>query len=165
MMLDPETLTVHLGSAPDGSTTLRSSVTLQGTELEGDFDIVTLRQEADLELEILIRDPTAVIRGRVRASLGIACARCLDEFQIDVDGAFVRTFTWAPLPGGDDGDGEVEAIGSRRDTVSILDGVREAIILSVPRMPLCSEGCRGLCSSCGANLNREECEHRGADRS
>ena len=36
----------------------------------------------------------------------------------------------------------------------------EHVHLGVPMKPLCSEGCRGLCASCGKNLNTETCECR-----
>jgi uncharacterized protein len=39
--------------------------------------------------------------------------------------------------------------------------VREQIVLALPPYPVCGEGCKGLCSVCGANLNEGEC---GCDR-
>lgn len=158
-MLDPETMTLHLGSTPEGSTSVDCHVRLEATDLAGSFDIVSVSPEGRLTLEVLVRDTTAVVRGRLAASVTVSCARCLEEFPVEVDESFVRTFSWAAA--GDD-DPEVEFIPSRRHPVSVLDGVREAIILSVPRMPLCDEGCRGLCPSCGANLNREDCRHTRA---
>jgi uncharacterized protein len=35
--------------------------------------------------------------------------------------------------------------------------LREQLILSVPFAPVCSEECRGLCPSCGADRNLETC--------
>jgi uncharacterized protein len=35
--------------------------------------------------------------------------------------------------------------------------IAEQVILALPTQPLCAESCRGLCASCGANLNRESC--------
>ncbi len=43
-----------------------------------------------------------------------------------------------------------------------LDGVfREQVLLALPEYPVCQEGCKGLCSVCGKNLNEGEC---GCDR-
>ena len=40
-----------------------------------------------------------------------------------------------------------------------IDGlVREAVLLSLPLKPLCSEGCPGLCPICGVDLNKSHCE-------
>jgi uncharacterized protein len=35
--------------------------------------------------------------------------------------------------------------------------VRDAILLELPMAPLCSESCRGLCPTCGADLNEDDC--------
>jgi uncharacterized protein len=39
--------------------------------------------------------------------------------------------------------------------------VREQLLLALPSYPVCQEGCKGLCSVCGANLNERDC---GCDR-
>ena len=39
--------------------------------------------------------------------------------------------------------------------------LREQVLLSLPEYPVCQEGCKGLCSVCGKNLNEGEC---GCDR-
>jgi uncharacterized protein len=39
--------------------------------------------------------------------------------------------------------------------------LREQVLLALPGYPVCAEGCKGLCSACGANLNEREC---GCDR-
>ena len=36
--------------------------------------------------------------------------------------------------------------------------LREELILRVPDYVVCSESCRGLCPSCGVNLNETTCE-------
>ena len=41
--------------------------------------------------------------------------------------------------------------------IDLLELAREQIILSLPEKPLCDEECKGLCTSCGADLNEETC--------
>ena len=43
------------------------------------------------------------------------------------------------------------------DIIDIGDLVRDIIISAQPTKHLCSEDCKGLCSVCGANLNKTEC--------
>ena len=38
--------------------------------------------------------------------------------------------------------------------------VHEAVVLGTPMIVLCREECRGLCPTCGVNLNRETCACR-----
>jgi len=35
--------------------------------------------------------------------------------------------------------------------------LREQVVLALPGYPVCQEGCKGLCSVCGKNLNEGEC--------
>ena len=42
-------------------------------------------------------------------------------------------------------------------TIDLDELLREEIILSIPSKHLCSENCKGLCVTCGKNLNEGEC--------
>ena len=44
--------------------------------------------------------------------------------------------------------------GSKAD---LTDAVRDALLLELPYRFLCSEDCKGLCPSCGVNLNLGSC--------
>ena len=88
----------------------------------------------------------------------LECSRCLAEYSqtIASDLNFVVDLT---------GGSEVEASGEEGYFVAdpsatsfeIDDPVREAIIVSLPLKPLCSEECKGLCPICGIDLNRSQC--------
>ena len=43
------------------------------------------------------------------------------------------------------------------DELDIAEDVRAELLLALPMNLLCSSGCRGLCPSCGANLNNTQC--------
>jgi uncharacterized protein len=43
------------------------------------------------------------------------------------------------------------------DEIDLGQLMREQFYLSLPMKPLCGEACRGLCPSCGTNLNRGVC--------
>jgi uncharacterized protein len=36
--------------------------------------------------------------------------------------------------------------------------MQEQLYLSLPMKPLCQDACKGLCPSCGTNLNRGACD-------
>ena len=58
-----------------------------------------------------------------------------------------------------------EIAGNDSDDIIIVEDMKldldelvfSEIIISLPMKHLCSEDCRGLCSSCGKNLNEGEC--------
>ena len=39
----------------------------------------------------------------------------------------------------------------------LADVLKEQVLLSLPMKVICQSDCRGLCPTCGANLNHEEC--------
>lgn len=57
------------------------------------------------------------------------------------------------------GEGENGDIIDVRDEKLDIDELAESnIILNLPMKHLCKEGCKGLCPTCGRNLNEGECE-------
>jgi uncharacterized protein len=43
------------------------------------------------------------------------------------------------------------------EDINLSPFIRDQVLLALPMRPLCDEGCRGLCPSCGVNLNHESC--------
>ncbi|MEE9369260.1 MAG: DUF177 domain-containing protein [Pontiella sp.] len=84
-----------------------------------------------------------VVRGALDVNVKLQCARCSDFFSTTVGVSdFLRAY---PAPAG-------------TDDVDITEDLREEILLHVPDFPVCNEGCKGICSQCGANLNKDACE-------
>ncbi len=83
-----------------------------------------------------------LVAGAVSVPLQVACARCGDFFSTTAgDSSFLRDYPLA--------EGQVE--------VDVTPDLREAILLEIPRFPLCRPDCAGLCPHCGKNRNREPC--------
>jgi uncharacterized protein len=99
--------------------------------------------------------------GRLSTVLELACGRCLDDFRSPVDVGFDLLY----LPSSaNTGEGELEIededLGTAfyRDETIYLGGLaREQFYLALPMKPLCAEACRGLCPTCGVNLNTASC--------
>lgn len=101
-----------------------------------------------------------LLRGQLQGRLQLACGRCLEDFTAPVAGNFDLLL----VPGPQSLTEEEELSGPDLDLeyysgdfINLQEILREQIILMVPIKPLCDEACRGLCPSCGANLNRESC--------
>ena len=47
--------------------------------------------------------------------------------------------------------------------VSLSGLLWEEFLLALPVKPLCSTGCKGLCPSCGSNLNTSSCACKGEE--
>jgi uncharacterized protein len=49
-------------------------------------------------------------------------------------------------------------VDSQVSYIDVSEDVREEIILGFPLKVLCGSHCKGLCKTCGANLNNEKCK-------
>jgi uncharacterized protein len=58
----------------------------------------------------------------------------------------------------DEGEADLIIIKDGEHLVDISEVMRQAVMLAIPLKPLCKEECRGLCPSCGVNLNEESCD-------
>jgi DUF177 domain-containing protein len=89
--------------------------------------------------------------GTVSAPWRGACRRC----AVPVDGELVigvrERFVVRPAAEDD------EAYPIVDDALDLAPMARDAIVLELPMAPLCQDGCRGLCSTCGADRNHEDC--------
>jgi len=101
---------------------------------------------------------TIHFQGTVSTSLLTKCHRCLDPVREDLLGDFevmVRRGEHAAEEGDD-----VVTLPLHQHEVDLDPYVHEAVVLGTPMIALCREECRGLCPSCGVNLNRETCACR-----
>ena len=86
-----------------------------------------------------------LVRGEVRQRLQCVCSRCAATFETEaVEPDFVFS-------------AEINTLGEFLD---LTEEAREAIILALPRYPVCREDCQGLCMACGTNLNVAACKCR-----
>jgi uncharacterized protein len=131
--------------------------------------------EAEQEMEVVSATegklffqptPTGIeVTGGIKTALSLHCARCLKEFILPIELEFGECFILmkdAPM------DEDMELLQDDMDVsflpeegIELKDIVEEQIWLNVPMKPLCHDGCKGLCSICGADLNLGEC---GCDR-
>lgn len=144
--------------------------------LAGDRAGYKARSAAHVEARLEKLERRVRLGGRAKAEVTAACSRCLLPVSVDVPVEFEVTLVPADEYAGDEpeqDDGEHGAVGgsfapeeAEEDTyagkVIDLDPiVREQLLLALPGYPVCNEGCKGLCSACGANLNERDC---GCDR-
>lgn len=84
---------------------------------------------------------TLLINGKIGTKANIVCGRCLKEFEQQL---INNNFTL-----------DIDTAG--QDEVDITDNIREEIVITLPLKPLCKKDCKGLCPSCGQDLNIKKC--------
>ncbi len=91
-------------------------------------------------------------------SLGeLICDRCGVEYQRNVKGEVRTLFTTRSIRAGDEEAEDVKALPPGAECIDISQDVLDALVLAIPSKRLCIEACLGLCSRCGADLNKEPC--------
>ena len=89
------------------------------------------------------------------------CSRCLESFPFAIEKKFDFVLTPDPLPTNKNKELTEDEMGLSfysGEDIDLSPYIREQTLLALPLRPLCSEGCRGLCPGCGAELNRPGCE-------
>jgi len=123
-----------------------------------DFDF-----ETPVQSEVKIRKVgrSVLITGEVQTTLRLQCVRCLKEFSYPFSTTFELTLH--PLkeaPGAEEtelGSEEMEASFFEGGEIHLSEIACEQIFLEIPYQPLCQERCKGLCPSCGQDLNLSSC--------
>ncbi len=123
-----------------------------------------------LQIVLALRrlDSLYEMQGEFTTIVKLACCRCLNDFEMPLSAVF--TLIYSPIPVFTDSVGSNEVIeltdqdvelvmfdGNEIDTGSAL---QEQVVLALPYQPLCRQTCKGLCSTCGSDLNVKPCRCR-----
>jgi uncharacterized protein len=87
------------------------------------------------------------------------CRRCLVEVQSAIAGEAHLLFAESETGDDDDPDVFPLIVGRNGSEVDLRPALREQWLLEVPAFVLCRPDCKGLCPTCGANLNQGACSH------
>lgn len=113
------------------------------------------------ELSVRVTRAGSEVRlaGQLRAAVEVDCGRCLAPVSFPVNETF--DLFYVPPIGSDEervlAEEDLVVGFYQGDVIDLDDLVREQIELAIPMTRLCSDRCRGLCQTCGANLNEGPC--------
>jgi uncharacterized protein len=128
----------------------------------GDHESFSVAAPVSLAFDIFKDKRQFRLVGSVETTLELGCDRCLEPFTTPVHADFdLRYQPHATNVG--EGEREIEeddlsTAFYENDQIDLGQLVREQFYLALPMKPLCRADCRGLCPSCGTNLNREACQ-------
>lgn len=126
---------------------------------------LTREAPLDAELRLTRSDRTVTLRGEIHARLQGICDRCNETYHHDVSIPVEQYLIPHARREDRKGAEEVELnaedlnFSTYQPPYLELDPIlREQIVLDEPIQHLCRPDCRGLCPSCGINLNAETCD-------
>ena len=148
-------LKVHLPALARGEVRVEEQIAADAPLWEGTD--VTFAEPVRVDLGARSVGEGVLIRGTARTAVSGHCRRCLTPVRQAVDE--VLDFLFLPPEGEDPEDmgGEVYPLPVRGLDLDISEALREQLLLRIPEYPLCRDECRGLCPSCGTDLNEVEC--------
>ena len=153
--LEQEPLEIHTAIAP-GTIDYASDIRQVGAlPVDGRADLLVEHRGHD-EAVNDIR-----LRATYKGDFEVLCARCVEPVPVPMQGDFDLIFR----PESADAESGERAItvdeteiGYYEESGLLLeDVVREQVLLSLPGRTLCTPDCKGLCPSCGQNLNSAPC--------
>lgn len=136
-----------------------SSIGFSQTIDNCDFVDGIVSGSADAVGEITNHSGLILLKGTVKPSLKVACARCGREFVYSEPIGLDAKIT-DKLANKDEDD----FIIMQDFAIDTEDIVRSALILELPTRYLCKEDCKGLCPKCGIDLNEQNCGCEISDR-
>ena len=120
-----------------------------------------IKPVSEVEVEGLATsdDEIVIIKAHIKCDLELKCSRCLEAFiypvDIDIEERFTMDMSLL------DEDDELSFV--KDDVLDISEVVESSIVSTLPIKRLCREDCKGLCQSCGVNLNKETCSCNNED--
>jgi uncharacterized protein len=131
-------------------------------ELQLEDELTRVVSEAKLEGRASKRLGQIRLRGKINASVEVRCDRCITPVVVPVDADFDATYVPEAVLTTDAEATELQEddltfATYEGDELDIDELAREQILLALPSRHLCREDCKGLCLTCGEDLNTQAC--------
>lgn len=146
---------IHLAQILSGRTSVESiSSTLEiPADILKDYSVeVTEPLDVRGEISMDIQDEVRV-NLLYRVGFVFNCARCLIPVKKSIENTLEKVI-YLKRSGEDYDDDKAYVEGY---SLNVGDMVIEDLVLNMPNGVICNVDCKGLCASCGANLNETEC--------
>jgi uncharacterized protein len=143
---------VSLADFPKEGMVLSGDVRITAESLPG--DAVAGVRRLHVEARLFKLGDTFHMDGTLEADLELACGRCLEPFSYQDRIGIRHCLQPEGRELGPD------AFAYAEESFDLEAMVRELVDVNLPMKPLCTEACKGLCPSCGANWNRGACQCR-----
>lgn len=141
---------------------------------EGIHDFNLQAEPSQLELDDIFTAPVSIdvnldksstqiyLKTKIALEGNFTCDRCLIDFKSQIHTLFNIIFMYEARSLKGELSNDIQIISHDTNYIDIAEDVRQYILLAIPIKILCSENCRGLCPSCGIDLNENQCKCNSA---
>ena len=95
--------------------------------------------------------------GTVRGEATTACDRCLGPATFEIASEVACYYLKEEPEEEVDDEEDFGLINLEDGTIDLSEAIQSSLIMDIPFVILCADDCKGLCPSCGANLNDGDC--------
>ena len=104
-----------------------------------------------------------LLKGSISTEMEMVCSRCLEPLNYDVRSRVSSRYVPGEEAGSQDTDVELHASDIEVEyyydgRIDLTQAVYDQMMLSLPLARLCREDCQGICSQCGVNRNKKNCQ-------
>ena len=151
--------TRELGRRPGTSRTLRR--TAPAAHPLGVEGVIAVPAGAEVDLDLLLEAVVegVLVSGTASAPTAGECSRCLDPLTGRIEVEITELFAY-PDSTTDATTDEDEVSRLVADRLDLEPVVRDAVVLALPSVPLCTPECAGLCPDCGGKWADLGPDHR-----
>ncbi|HUQ97997.1 MAG TPA: DUF177 domain-containing protein [Gemmatimonadaceae bacterium] len=94
--------------------------------------------------------------GRIEARTEMSCRLCLEDVDVEVNEEV--HFLMAETGADEADDPDVFLYDPNARNLDLRSAIRETWLLTAPAFVQCKDDCKGLCATCGTNLNDSTCD-------
>ena len=139
----------------------------ESSHFEGSYTVPVVKAGPDLydfaeplswQVDVTNTGDALLVTGTVEGEARTSCARCVDDFSFPVTGEVEGYFVLgADKEAPEDMDDDEFDVLPEDNVIDLEPLLNAALLLEFPLVPLCDDECKGLCPTCGANLNKGPC--------
>ncbi len=109
-----------------------------------------------------------IVRGHFSSEYTTPCVRCLETSEQEVEASFAACFLHPHFEKSEEleeathifvDNDEMEVYFQEKGNANLRELVHEQLFMEIEPLPLHDADCKGLCQTCGVNLNVDDCEH------
>lgn len=146
---------IYLKEVPEGKSRLSLPIGISIT------DKINIKAEKAGLADFFLDYNKKVLFGKctIKMDILLECARCLEIFTYHLSAEF-NFMAGDVLKRVNKGIPEENILPFDKQGLELYIGglLSEELALNIPMKPLCSQDCKGICSNCGADLNKISCK-------
>ncbi len=123
----------------------------------------TLNKDVHIQGSLSKAGREVFLRGNISTEMQMSCSRCLEPIDYQVQAKVSSHYMPGQEGGSLEADVELHASDIEveyyfNNQIDLTQAVYDQIMLTLPLAQLCKEDCKGICSQCGVNQNRQSCQ-------